>query len=146
MTHKERIREILAESPNAEHFRKMREAGWQLVGLEWERQADGPPPTSHAEEIPYGLEVAPDCLHLRQNPHEMEILTRMMDLIVDDKPMSHVAAEINRQGYRDRTGRAWTRQQVFQMLPRLIEVGPVIFSTEEWNERRERFVHNHRGS
>jgi hypothetical protein len=31
----------------------------------------------------------------------------------------------------------WTPVSVFQMLPRLIEVGPKIFSTREWQERRE---------
>jgi len=27
---------------------------------------------------------------------------------------------------------------VFQMLPRLIEVGPRIFASQEWQQRRER--------
>jgi hypothetical protein len=30
----------------------------------------------------------------------------------------------------------WTRIAVFNMMPRLIEVGPRLFSSEEWEKRR----------
>ncbi len=134
------MRDILRQPPEEAYWREKQESGWKLVAVEWERETAQTPPPGRTEEIPYGLEVAPDCLHLKENPHEMEILALMMDLIVDDKPMSKVAGELNRQGYHNRAGRKWTRQEVFQMLPRLIEVGPRIFSAEDWETRRGRLL------
>jgi len=34
----------------------------------------------------------------------------------------------------------WTPPAVFGLLPRLIEVGPHMFSSEEWIARREKIV------
>ena len=73
-------------------------------------------------------------LHKRQADQEFE------DMIVSDQPMSKVAEALNERGLRTRTGKAWTKPAVFQMLPRLIEVGPRIFSTEEWRRRRGRLL------
>ena len=52
--------------------------------------------------------------------------------------LPQVAEELNRRGFRTRTGGKWSPVSVFQMLPRLIEIGPRLFSTEEWHQRRER--------
>ena len=68
------------------------------------------------------------------------VLITMMDLIVQDHPISQVAAELNRRGFQTREGLQWNPVAVFNMLPRLIEVGPRIFSSEEWEERRERLI------
>jgi len=35
----------------------------------------------------------------------------------------------------------WTPTAVFTLLPRLIEVGPQMFSSEEWIGRREKILH-----
>jgi hypothetical protein len=35
----------------------------------------------------------------------------------------------------------WTPVSVFQMLPRLIEVGPSIFHSAEWEERRRKLTY-----
>jgi len=43
-------------------------------------------------------------------------------------------------GYRTRAGKPWSRVAVFNMMPRLIEVGPRIFSSEEWEQRRLRIA------
>ena len=59
---------------------------------------------------------------------------------MQDGPYSAIAEELNQRGYRTREGMKWTAVSVFQMLPRLIEVGPKIFSTREWQERREHFA------
>jgi hypothetical protein len=36
-------------------------------------------------------------------------------------------------------GRPWSRVALFNMMPRLIEVGPRLFSTDEWVKVRQRF-------
>jgi hypothetical protein len=38
-----------------------------------------------------------------------------------------------------RNGKPWSRVALFNMTPRLIEVGPRLFSTEEWIMVRQRF-------
>jgi len=45
-------------------------------------------------------------------------------------------SSLNETGYRTRGGKPWTRVAVFNMMPRLIEVGPRIFNSEEWEQRR----------
>ena len=64
----------------------------------------------------------------------------MMELIVQDNPLSKVAQELNRQGFNTRQGVNWTPVSVFNMLPRLIEAGPLIFSSEEWLARKGKLV------
>lgn len=88
------------------------------------------------EEIPYGLKVSSDCLYLEENPAERQVLEAIMELIVQDRPFSQIADELNRRGYRMRNGGEWTRVSVFNLMPRLIETGPRIFSSEEWAARR----------
>jgi len=44
-----------------------------------------------------------------------------------------------KKGLRMRDGKPWTRVAVFNMTPRLIEVGPRLFATDEWNKARHRF-------
>ncbi len=92
------------------------------------------------EEVPYGMRVAADCKFLEEDPAESEVLVSMMDLIVADNPLSQVAAELNRKGYRTRHGAPWTASAVFNMIPRLVEVGPRVFSSEEWVALRHRIA------
>jgi hypothetical protein len=42
--------------------------------------------------------------------------------------------------YATREGLKWNPVSVFKMLPRLIEAGPKIFSSEEWQQRRRQQV------
>ena len=137
----ERIRESVAGPVDADHLRQKSEAGWRLVALEWRREIEGEEQSeTMIEEVPYGLRVAFDCLHLEEDPQERMVLITMMDLIVQDHPISQVAAELNRRGFQTREGLQWNPVAVFNMLPRLIEVGPRIFSSEEWEARRERLM------
>src|SRR5215472_12312903 len=142
MARVERIRESVAGTVDADHFRQKSEAGWKLVALEWQREIPGEEAESETliQEIPYGLRVAGDCLHLEENPDEKSALMMMMELIVREDPFSQIASELNERGFRTRTGSKWTPVTVFNMLPRLIEVGPRIFSSEEWEARRERLM------
>ena len=89
--------------------------------------------------MPYGLQVAEDFLHLKDNPEELRVLMLMMELIVLDHSISRVADELNQQGYRTRRGTKWSAVSVFNMLPRLIESGPRIFTSEEWVAKRVHF-------
>ena len=138
----ERIREIVTGPVDMDQWKQKTDAGWQLVALEWRREIQGEEP-EHAiimEEIPYGLRVATDCARLEENPEEREILVQMMELIVQDNSVSEVARELTRKGLRTRGGSVWTPVAVFNMLPRLIEVGPKIFSSDEWEQRKERLL------
>jgi hypothetical protein len=144
---KERIREPLAGLLQPNLLEDRVKAGWKLVGIEWERDAPASPPLAEAlseaapawvEEIPYGLRVSDDCTGLVANPAETEIIILALDMIVDDRPLSRVAENLNLRGYRTRQGEAWTPAAIFELLPRMIQVGPRVFATEEWHTRRQR--------
>lgn len=138
----ERIREIVTGSVDLEYMKKKTEAGWKLVAMEWRREIAGDEKQEAVivEEIPYGLRVASDCSRLEEDPEERGVLIKMMELIVQDYSLSLVASELNKAGLRTRSGSIWTPVSVFNMLPRLIEVGPRIFSSDEWEARRERLL------
>jgi hypothetical protein len=104
------------------------------VAIEWERGAAANPPL---EEVPFGLRVASDCKRLEDHPDEMQVLMLMMETIVQDGPLSQAARVINERGLRTRDGERWTPQALFYLLPRLIEVGPRLCTSEEWVERRK---------
>ncbi len=138
----ERIREFVKGTVDPGHLKQRENEGWTLVALEWQRQLErgeelASPPY---EEISYGLRVASDCVHLEDDPLEMQALTLMMELIVADYPLSKVSGELNERGFKTRQRKPWSPVSVFNMLPRLIEVGPKMFSTEEWERRKKRLV------
>ena len=110
------------------------------MALEWERvdETEGEQPRPLREQVPYGMRVSDDCLHLEENPEEVQVLMLMMEEIVQDNPLSKVVTALNAAGFRTRAGEPWDAVGVFNMLPRLIEVGPRMFSTEEWELRRRR--------
>ncbi len=142
MARLERVREVLSKPLEPEYLRLRAEDGWKLVALEWEREVEEPlRGQDHArEEIPYGLRVSDDCLHLVEDPAETQVLIQMLDGIVQDMPFSRIAAELNRSGLRTRSGSTWEPVFVFNMLPRLIQVGPRIFSSEEWQAQKKHVV------
>ena len=143
MARVERIREVLTGAVDLEYVRQKTEAGWKLVAMEWRREITGDETSasvSVAEEVPYGLRVADDCSHLENDPQERNVLVQMMELIVQDCSITSVASELNKHGLRTSNGSFWTPVSVFNMLPRLIEVGPTIFSSDDWEARRERFL------
>jgi hypothetical protein len=90
-------------------------------------------------EVPYGLRLGANGLSLEENPEEREALTAMLNLIVkDDTSFSLVARELNAKGFHTREGLGWTQTAVFEMLPRMVEVAPTIFSSEEWEALKQR--------
>ncbi|MGA8145095.1 MAG: recombinase family protein [Candidatus Acidiferrales bacterium] len=141
----ERVRESLEGSLDPDYLKQREKAGWRLVGVEWEREADAgvAPPAERepsVEEPPFGVRVGGDCEHLEENPQEMQFLLSMMELIIQDISLTKVAEELTRKGYRTRKGTEWGPVAVFNMLPRLIELTPRIFASEEWVERRKRLT------
>jgi hypothetical protein len=144
MARTERTRDVLRGSITGEYLELRMQGGWRPVAVEWERSAEeeapAPAPRPVRQEVPFGLRVAGDCLHLEENPAEMEILTSMMELMIQDISLTRLAEELNRRGFPTRDGRAWNAATVFRLLPRVIEVAPRIFSGEEWEVRRKRLA------
>ena len=139
----ERVREVLPGPLSPEYLKYRAEAGWRLAAVEWEREveAEEKPPAELKQDLPFGLRVADDGLHLEENPTEKQTLLLMMELIVQDLPLSQVADELNQGGFQTRQGTAWSPVSVFNLLPRLVEAGPRIFSSEEWIARRQHWFH-----
>jgi hypothetical protein len=137
----ERIRQSASGQLTWDEIQKLQNEGWRLIALEWERVV--PTGESRAgkehdqEDPPFGLRIAPDCLTLVEDRSETEALQAMMELIIQDGPYSSIAEELNRRGYRTREGSKWTPVSVFEMLPRLIDAGPRILSSEDWHRRKQ---------
>jgi len=131
----ERVRDFVSAPPSAGYFAEKLGEGWRLVAVEWERGEERPGPP--IEDIPFGLRVASDCRRLEENPDEVQVLLMMLETLVQDEPLSTAAKRINDRRYRQRSGEPWTRTALFYLLPRLIEVGPRLCSSEEWVERRK---------
>jgi hypothetical protein len=123
-------------------IRQRTAAGWQMVSIEWRRElpdSEEPPEGGFNEDIPYGLRISDDCQRLEPEPAEHQVLMLMMELLVQDFSYSSIVSDLNEKGYRMRDGRPWSRVAVFNMIPRLIEVGPRFFSSNEWEKRRQKF-------
>ena len=132
----ERLRQAVSGFPGESDLKQQAEKGWKLVAVEWEREVE----TEEEElpsEIPFGLRVSTDAQRLEENPDERELLFSLMELIVQEGSYARIADEINRRGFRTRQGTRWSPVSVFEMLPRLIEVGPHVFHSEEWQKRRQ---------
>jgi len=132
----ERMRQLVSGPISEADIKQQSDKGWKLVAVEWEREvetAEAPLPG----DVPFGLRIAADNRNLEEDPFEREILVELMELLVQEGSYARVADEINRRGYRTRQGNAWTPISVFEMLPRLIEVGPYLFRSSEWSKRRQ---------
>lgn len=142
MARLERTREKFTGPLEMDYLRERERSGWRLVAVEWEREMEAAPaePPVVLDDAPFGQRVAGDCERLEDNPREMEFLLSMMELIIQDISITKVAEELNRKGYRTRKGSEWGPVAVFNMLPRLIELTPRIFASEEWIERRKRLT------
>jgi len=131
----EQFREVLKGSLDIEHIRKMEDAGWKPKAIEWEREGTAVETKARLTEIPFGLRIAADCSRLEENPAEMRILFVMMEMVVQDASLGHMAEELNARGYKTRGGGDWTPLAVYNVFPRLVEVSPRIFSDESWVSR-----------
>jgi hypothetical protein len=143
MAYYERVRDVISGPLGEEVLRQRTMAGWQLVSLEWRREL----PDSEAgsagvfqDEIPYGLRISDDCQRLEADAAENQALLQMMGMLVQDFSFSSIASDLNEKGFRTREGHRWSPVAIFNMIPRLIEVGPRLFSTGEWEVRRQKFA------
>jgi hypothetical protein len=139
MAHFERIRDVISGPFSSEIIGRRTAAGWQLVSIEWRRElpdSEAPSEGAFSEDIPYGLRISDDCQRLEIEPNENQALMLMMDLLGQDFSYSHIVSDLNEKGFRTRDGKPWSRVAVFNMMPRLIEVGPRLFSSEEWKTRK----------
>ena len=138
----ERVRQLVSAPPEPRDLQERSEGGWKLIAIEWEREVESAD-DQLLTEAPFGLRIAHDAQGLEQNPAERKILLQLMELIVQEGSYAHIADEINRRGLRTRQGEKWTPISVFEMLPHLIEVGPQLFESEEWQKRRQHIVQEH---
>jgi hypothetical protein len=133
------FREPVTKFPDTELLNKRAAEGWRISAIEWEREVEVVQrPPMLPMEVPYGLKVSSDCWHLEEDSHEVAILTEIMELLLLDYSLSRVADELNTRGHRMRDRSKWDPVSVFNLLPRIVEVGPRIFSDEEWRVRSER--------
>ena len=142
MARTERMREVLAGPLTTSDLERRAKEGWSAVAVIWERRVSGdqPSPPKITEPVPYGLKISEDCLSLEEDMHERDALLAIMEMIIQDKPLPEVAESLNQRGFRTRQRLNWTPGSVFDMLPRLIEVGPRVFTSEEWIVRRGRLM------
>jgi hypothetical protein len=143
MAYFERVRDVVSSPFSPEIIRQRTAAGWQMVSIEWRRElpaSETPPEGGFSENIPYGLRISDDCQRLEIEPREHQTLMLMMELLVQDFSYSAIVSDLNEKGFRMRNGKPWSRVSVFNMIPRLIEVGPRFFNSEEWEKRRQRFA------
>jgi hypothetical protein len=139
MAYFERIRDVISGPFSPEVMQQRTAAGWQMVSIEWRRERpemEAPTEGAHDEEIPYGLRISEDGRRLEVEPDENRALMLMMELLGQDFCYSSIVSDLNEKGFRMRNGRPWNRVAVFNMMPRLIEVGPRLFSSEEWKKLR----------
>jgi hypothetical protein len=135
MAHFERLRDIVSGPLSPQIIQQRTSSGWQMVSIEWRRElpdSETPSEGAFGEDIPYGLAISDDGLRLEVEPTENRVLMQMMELLGQDFPYSSIVSDLNEKGYRTREGRPWSRVAVFNMMPRLIEVGPRLFASEEW--------------
>lgn len=137
----ERMREVLTEPLTPAYVERKSREGWKPVAVVWERPVEGDAARTAdiAEDVPYGVKISENCLELEDN-QEKEALLAMLEMIIQDRPLSEIAESLNQRGFRTRQNHKWTPGAVFDLLPRLIEVGPRVFTSEEWVVRRGRLM------
>jgi hypothetical protein len=139
----QRHRDLIGGEVTLDYFMRKMAEGWTLAAVEWVREVDDRPGiikplqvSIHGEELPYGLQVAADGLHVEQNPLEKTILLMILEKIVREKRITEIAIDLNAAGLKTRRGTEWTPAEVFDLLPRLVEMGPKLLNSQEWVERR----------
>jgi hypothetical protein len=137
----ERIRQPASGQLTWDEIQRFQTEGWNLIALEWERNVPEVESASGEkrdhEDPPFGLRVAVDSPTLVEDRTENEAMLAMMELLIQDGPYSFIAEELNRRGFRTRDGLKWSPVSVFEMLPRLIDAGPRILSSENWRRRKQ---------
>lgn len=139
----QRSRDLIAGQLTLDYFMQKAAEGWSLAAVEWVREvpdslSDSKPVQVAVlpEDIPYGLRIATDGMNLERSPLEMTVLLLILEEIVKEKRITEIAADLNIHGLKTRSGSAWSASAVFELMPRLIEMGPSLLKSPEWLERR----------
>src|SRR5260370_11974920 len=103
------IREALSAWPSPEYLKQRETAGWRIVAVEGEREAQVESAAASTElvpgeEIPYGTRIAGDCLHLEENPAEMQVLNHLAEMVVQAHSHNHRPEPPNARAFRTRVG------------------------------------------
>lgn len=142
MARTERWREAVSELPTEDEVRRKAEQGWKLAAVEWRREAPAAPDEARLVETPYGLCTHDGGTELDKSRSEQEALQLMLGMVIDDRnSLAAVAEELNRRGFKTRSGDTWSPGAVFKMLPRLVEVAPSIFARPDWSTERSLTTH-----
>jgi hypothetical protein len=137
----QRSRDLVTGPITLDYFIQRASEGWKVAAVEWVREADSPVHLEPAvsvggEDIPYGLRLSEDGFQLEQNPLERTVLLLILDKIVREKRITEIAQELNSEGLRTRQGSAWSASAVFDLLPRLIDAGPSLLKSSDWQTIR----------
>jgi hypothetical protein len=139
----QRSRDLITGQLTLDYFMQKAAEGWRVAAVDWVREVPDSVSDSkrvevsvHPEQIPYGLRIAEDGMNLERNPVEMTVLLLILEEIVKEKRITEIATDLNVHGLKTRKGSAWSASAVFELLPRLIEMGPALLKSPEWLERR----------
>ena len=137
----QRSRDLISGPVTIEYFTNKAAEGWTLAAVEWVREvanagANQVEVSPDAENVPYGVRISDDGIHLEPNPLERIVLLLILEKIVKEKRVTQIAHELNAEGLKTRDGAAWTATAVFELFPRLIDMGPTLLKSPEWTERR----------
>ncbi len=139
-----RIRDIISGPLTPDYFQQRTAKGWVVTAVEWRKPAakdgESSTPASSLQEVPYGQRIAPDCGHLVEDEHEMDLLLLVYEKTVSGWRPVELAAELNNRGYRTRQDSPWTAGAVFDLLPRLIELSPSLQARPDWPARRAKLA------
>jgi len=137
----ERVKDRIADGSADQNIAERMRQGWRIAAIEWQRELPpGAPELPDLIDPPYGFRVASDNVHLEPDHDEMEVLSQITAMIVQERRAPEISAALNRQRFRTRDGGEWTAVGVFALMPRIIESGPAIFSQPDWAERRRTAV------
>lgn len=148
----QRSRDLIGGPLSLDYFMRRAADGWTLAAVEWVREVDAADTATEVplvetniepEEIPYGLRIGEDGLHLEPNPVENTVLLLILEKIVMEKRLSQIADDLNSRGFRTRKGTRWSSPAIFDLLPRLIEAGPKLLKSDDWRERRGQINRTH---
>jgi hypothetical protein len=140
----QRLREVISGPLTFDYFQERLSAGWVPVAMEWIMPVppDAGTTGQSPEEVqtPYGFRVGESGNALQPDPEEMEVLYVILEQIVRDRRFTQISDELNRRHFRQRTGSAWTSSAVFELLPRLIDAGPLLVKSDDWARRRHEIL------
>ena len=141
----QRTRDLITQPLTMDYLERKSREGWTPSAIEWVRElpdsADAEPQQfAEPEEVPYGYRISPNCKHLEPDPSEMAVLALIMEKVVQEWRAPQIALELNRKEFRTRRGGLWSAAAVFDLLPRLVDVGPRVLKQSDWPERRRKAV------